>query len=275
MEQTGIAWTTSGWVPWIEFFGDAKGPVPPSSNKAPYYSQTNITAATFPGTGVPNWAITTGDTISASVTWNSDPTATTSTFTFVFQDTTQNQTWTDQLTTSYIKAARGSGEWIVESPSGATKPLAAFGTTNFSGAWATAGGFTGPVTAFTNVGLAMTPNVGVGGGTTTFSGITNSASPGPLQPGAGASSSFSVTFVSADPPPGDTGDGPPPTGPFTNGLSSRGVSSAVLASFPITKIAVSDVTVASGAVFNSAAFDGPPVSPARFDLASSGRSLVR
>ena len=183
VEQTGIAWTTSGWVPWIEFFGDAKGPVPPSSNKALYYSQTNITAATFPGTSVPNWTITTGDTISASVTWNSDPTVSTSTFTFVFQDTTQNQNWTGQLTTSYIKAARGSGEWIVESPSGATKPLAAFGTANFSGM-----GNRGRIHwARHRVHERRSGDDAEcrrGGGTTTFSGITNSASPGPLQPGA-------------------------------------------------------------------------------------------
>ncbi len=71
-----------------------------------------------------------------------------------------------------------------------------YGTISFSGAWAMAGGTTGPITAFTNFGINLIPTAS-GGGTDYTSSVVNSNSPG-LWESSGASSSFTITFGSAN-----------------------------------------------------------------------------
>jgi hypothetical protein len=190
VEQIGVTWSPStGYYAWVEFYGDARG-----QSLGKYYYETTLNSII----GSSYFSPQAGDTISARVAYVSSS-STTSTFSFYFEDAPRNgisKNWQESLTTTYVVPARSSGEWIVESPDGGAYPLANFGTVAFSGAWATVGTTTGPITAFANIALNMAPSGINGGGTDSTSSLTNSSTPGPWE-FTGLSSSFTVSFVSA------------------------------------------------------------------------------
>jgi len=189
VEQIGTTWSpSSGYTAWVEFYGDG---VQNATGK--YFYATSLNSII----GYNFFNIRPGDTISARVQYLSS-TSTTSTFEFQFEDTPQGgqtKSWQEPLTTQYVVPARSTGEWIVESPNFASAPLANFGTASFSGVWASAGGTTGPINAFTNYAINLVPS-GNGGGTDFTSGLVDSNTPGPWEY-TGASSSFTVTFGGA------------------------------------------------------------------------------
>jgi uncharacterized repeat protein (TIGR01451 family) len=206
VEQIGTAYglipgtvSTIGYYAWVELEGDVSS----GGTQGPYAAEYLLN--NFNGNNVNPMP---GDTISASVTFVSTS-AGKSTFHFVFDDTPQGgptKSWTGNLTTSYVQPIRSTGEWISEALSlnGVTEAtLANFGTVNFSGCWATVGTTTGPISAFPNQQVDMSPlgspNLPVPqGGTDTTTEMVDSNIPGPLEPSGDGSSSFSVTFVSAN-----------------------------------------------------------------------------
>ena len=198
VEQIGTTWSAAtGYSAWVEFYGDCRYTAtgaPDPNYLGTYYSSVNLNKII----GNNAFILQAGDTISARVTYLSSTSAT-STFEFYFQDTPkigQTKEWQQALTTQYVVPTRLTGEWIVESPNYGTAPLANFGTVGFSGCWATAGGVTGPITAFANYALDMIPSPNGGGGTDYSYGPVNSSVPGPWEY-SGDSSSFTVTFGSA------------------------------------------------------------------------------
>jgi hypothetical protein len=195
VEQIGTAWNTSvGYWAWVEFYGDgiqnAQGQW---TAQGRFFNPVPINSLI----GSNYFTIEPGDVISGSVTYVSS-TSTTSTFEFRFQDArpgSPTKFWQDDLTTQFIVPARSTAEWIVESPAGATNPLAAFSPVNFFGAWVSTGDSPQPITALPNYQVNLVP--GVAGGTDYTSGLTTSNTPGPWQY-TGQSSAFNVVFGSAN-----------------------------------------------------------------------------
>jgi peptidase A4-like protein len=114
-----------------------------------------------------------GDSMSAEVSVSGGVVTTT------LHDATRG--WTEQATQSSSGYALTSAEWIAEAPSsGKVLPLANFGTVTFTGASATGGGHTGPISDFSDDPLTMV----------TSSGQTKAVPSGLSSRG----SSFSVTW---------------------------------------------------------------------------------
>jgi hypothetical protein len=131
-----------------------------------------------PSVLISGMTISPGDSISASVSYNSGA------FTLQMTDNTTHQSF---KTTQSATAQRSSAEWIVEAPSSFSGilPLANFGTANISGAQATINGTTGAIDngSWQNTSIDMVSRSGTVIAHT--SGLT----------GAGSASSFSVTFT--------------------------------------------------------------------------------
>ncbi len=156
---------------------------------------------------ISNFKVAPGDLITAEVLYASGA--------FTLRLTNMPSSGAAAETFSITKTAKGalqsSAEWIIEAPSaGSTLPLANFGTINFSNAWATISGASGPIdnaawqaSQINMVGSSSRHGPIVTEDTT--SGLTGGAPSGadPLPPATGtAVSSFSVTFnASATPPP--------------------------------------------------------------------------
>jgi Peptidase A4 family len=108
-----------------------------------------------PSVQITSMTIRPGDTISASVTYNSGI------FTLQITDNTTGGSFT---TTQAATAQRSSGEWIVEAPSSISGilPLANFGTANFSAAQATISGAPGAIdnAAWQNTSIDMVTSSG-------------------------------------------------------------------------------------------------------------------
>jgi hypothetical protein len=200
LPQIGITWdSTNGYWPWVEIANNGT-----QQNPGTYFSATDLN--TIPNS-IPNQGhinIQPGDTISAGVIYDSS-TTTTSTYTFDFQDTAHNGSvtqWSEQVTTAsgYIPA-RTDALWMVESPSFAGRtpyaPLANFNLVTFSGAWASNGTTTGPITDFGLKQWDMKTTGSNNGGIATTGPITNLPLSGWQEPSGNSSSAFSVNFVSA------------------------------------------------------------------------------
>jgi hypothetical protein len=130
-----------------------------------------------PSVIIPNFPISAGDSISASVTYSSGA------YTLQIADITRNESFS---TPQSATAQRSSAEWIVEAPSsGGILPLANFGTATFSKAQATINGITGAIdnTSWANTSIDMVSKSG------TVIAHTSALTDG------GNSSSFSVTFT--------------------------------------------------------------------------------
>lgn len=117
-----------------------------------------------------------GDVINAEVSYSGGS------FTLYIKDQTNGASFTTTLANT--TAQRSSAEWVVEAPSsfsGKVLPLADFGTVTFTGASATIGSHTGPITdtAWQNDPMTMVTSSG-----------TVKAQPTLLSP-----SSFSVTWL--------------------------------------------------------------------------------
>jgi len=102
----------------------------------------------YPSSLVELWTVSTGDSISASVTYS----ASTNKFTTTVTDTTSKTSYTT-LPTSVTGAKESSAEWIAEAPSSynGILPLADFGTVNFGSSLATISGHSGSINSFTSV----------------------------------------------------------------------------------------------------------------------------
>ncbi len=90
---------------------------------------------------IPNFAVQPGDSISASVRYDS----THQNFVLTINDATESESYT--TTQTVAGALRSSAEWVVEAPadSRGVLPLAAFGSVTFTNAYATVNGTTGPI----------------------------------------------------------------------------------------------------------------------------------
>jgi len=131
-----------------------------------------------PSVLISSMTISPGDSISASVTYNSGA------FTLQITDNTTHQSFT---TTQSSTAQRSSAEWIVEAPSSFSGilPLANFGTASISGAQATINGIKGAIddSSWQNTSIDMVSRSG-----TVIAHTFGLAD-------AGSTSSFSVTFA--------------------------------------------------------------------------------
>ncbi len=180
---------------WVELFGDAAG-----RKVAAYYYMTPINSLT----------ITAGDSISASVTYESS-TRTTSTFLFTIQDTTKGTSWSEKLTTQYVVPVRNSAEWIEEAPSSNTGvlQLANFGSVTFTNAQATIGGKTGTIASFGGtINLIDMGTFNTRGQWTKVEDETSTLN--------AAGNSFTVQYGATDPLP-------PSGGPLHAGLNDLGL----------------------------------------------------
>jgi len=130
-----------------------------------------------PSVLISSMTISPGDSISASVTYNSG-------FTLQITDNTTHQSFT---TTQSSTAQRSSAEWIVEAPSSFSGilPLANFGTASISGAQATINGIKGAIddSSWQNTSIDMVSRSGTVIAHT--SGLADASS----------TSSFNVTFA--------------------------------------------------------------------------------
>jgi hypothetical protein len=128
---------------------------------------------------ITSMTISPGDSISASVTYNSGA------FTLQIRDNTTRQSFSTIQTAT---AQRSSAEWIVEAPSSISGvlPLANSGTAKFSGAQATINGTTGAIdnASWQNTSIDMVTKSGTVIDQT--SGLTDTTRP--------ITSSFSVTY---------------------------------------------------------------------------------
>jgi Peptidase A4 family len=124
-----------------------------SSGKAKYYAWYEMYPAASVQTSL---SVEPGDTLTASVSVSGNS------YTLTITDS-RSGTFTTTQTAS--GDADSSAEWIAESPSICTvvcrnASLTNFGTVNFTGASATAGSLTGPISDFTNNEIVMTSNTG-------------------------------------------------------------------------------------------------------------------
>ena len=242
VEQIGTTWSAStGWYAWFEFYGDGlKNSSGQWIAKGAYFYETPINSYA----GYQVFKIQPGDTITADVTYELNS-PTTSEFFLALSDksaTGQASGWTALLTTEYLIPARTTGEWIVEAPSNNSGilPLANFGTVNFSGAWATAGGITGPITDFTNHAIDMVQTAAVGGNMDYTSAILNSSTPGLYEPSDDTSSSFYVRFGSLNSTASQSSNTPsaslaaPVGGPVTTAQLDTNSTSVESGSTPIS-----------------------------------------
>jgi hypothetical protein len=147
-----------------------------------------------------NLAIHPGDTISASVNYS----AATHAFTLTVTDLTDlahSLPYTFSISRSAPSAQRSSAEWIVEAPSSArgVLPLANFGSVTFTSAAATVNGTSGQLGTWANSAVAI--NMASGG-------VTEASTSG-LTAVPGGTTGFTVTDVTAVPPPTT----PPPVPP--------------------------------------------------------------
>jgi hypothetical protein len=168
-------------------------------NGKPQYSAWYEMYPSFPVTL--NMSIKPGDTMTASVTYNT----TSGIFTLAIKDVTQNESFSTNQ--SGPSLARSSAEWIVEAPSSNTGvlPLANFGSVTFTNAQATIKNTTGVIDNAAWQSQVYQINMTKGGTTiASTSDLTDSGSP--------LSSAFTVAFGSTKPSaPGSTT--PPPTTP--------------------------------------------------------------
>jgi hypothetical protein len=137
-----------------------------------------------PSIQITGMTISPGDSMSASVTYNSS-----SGFTLQMTDNTNKTDVPFSITQTSTTAQRSSAEWIVEAPSSffGILPLANFGTATFTQAQATINGTTGAIdnTSWQNTAINMVNRSGTVIAST--SGLTDSGTP--------PTSSFSVTFT--------------------------------------------------------------------------------
>ncbi len=145
-----------------------------------------------------------GDNMSAEVSYQSTS-GRKSSFTLTITDTTENETFT--TTQSIATPARSSAEWVVEAPSSGRGVLALdnFGTVNFTGAWATAGGTTGPIDDSAWSAIPIDIATKRSRQDTTSDPPTDSTTPGFNEPAGDSSAAFSVTYgttqTKTTPPP--------------------------------------------------------------------------
>jgi hypothetical protein len=149
---------------------------------------------------IPSVAVHPGDTINASVTYNTVA----KDFVLSITDVTDGNSFT--TTQSVPSAQRSSAEWIMEAPSSnaGVLPLANFGSVTFTNAQATINGVSGPINAArqnTTVNQINMVNGKTGAVQATTSSLTAS--------GLG----FTVTFGAAATPPAPTPPPPAPTPP--------------------------------------------------------------
>jgi hypothetical protein len=133
-------------TPFIEFYGDQSG-----NHQGSLFSEKDIQLSDSSGDTFST--VSPGDTISAEVALV--PGLKTS-FEFQMTDQPANggpiETFSaPMVTTQFVKPLRSTAEWIVENPNHAGQPLAQFTPVTFTGAWATIGGYTGPINNFANV----------------------------------------------------------------------------------------------------------------------------
>jgi Fibronectin type III domain len=195
LPQIGMTWdSTNDYWPWVEIAGNGTG--------GKYIQPTDLNNITnsIPNQGPIN--IQHGDTISAGLTYDSSTTIT-STYTFYFQDTAQNGSvtqWSSQVTTTACVPSRTNALWMVEDPSSGREPyapLANFNSMTFSGAWASNGTTTGPITDFGLTQWNMNTTGNNNGGIDQVGPITNPLFlSGWQEPSGDWSSAFSVNFVS-------------------------------------------------------------------------------
>lgn len=141
---------------------------------------------------IPSVAIHPGDTIDASVNFNSAA----KDFTLSITDATDKESFT--TTKSAPNAQRSSAEWIVEAPAvnGAVQPLSNFGSVTFTNAQATINGASGPINAEgsgTTINQITMVNGNTGAVQATPSGLTASGSGFTVTFGPGAAPSPPAT----------------------------------------------------------------------------------
>lgn len=144
-----------------------------------------------------------GDSITASVTYN----AAGNDFVLSMVDTTQSKTFTKSFLAT--GEARSSAEWIVEAPSSNSGilPLANFGSTTFTDAYATINGTTGAIdnSAWQLYAINLQTRSQVMASTGSLSDVASTAATY-----TGMASSFTVTYAAASTGTG-TGTGTSPT----------------------------------------------------------------
>ena len=152
-----------------------------------------------------------GDTMSAEVSYQSTS-GKKSSFTLTITDVTENETFT--TTQSIATPARSSAEWVVEAPSSGSGVLALdnFGTVNFTGAWATVSGTTGPIddSAWSAIPIDISTRNSLQD--TTSDPPTDSTTAGFKEAAGDSSSAFTVTYdattsTKPTPPPPPPGRG--------------------------------------------------------------------
>jgi hypothetical protein len=165
---------------------------------------------------IPSVTVKPGDSISASVQYNSAQ----KDFVLTIDDSTESESYT--TTQSAPQAARSSAEWIVEAPSSGrgVLPLANFGTVTFSNAYATISGATGPIDnpGWQTYAINMESGSRVEAVT---SALTDSAAPAGDTPYAGEVSSFTDTYNAASSPSPVTPT-PPPSHHHRGGFGGGG-----------------------------------------------------
>ena len=184
-----------------------------------------------------NLTINPGDTIAASVTYNTAA----NDFVLTITDVTDGNTFT--TTQSAPNAQRSSAEWIVEAPSNnaGVLPLANFGSVSFANAQATINGVSGPINAArqnTTVNQINMVNGNTGAIEATTSSLTASGS------------GFTVTFGAATTPPAPTPTPPAPTPPAPSSPAAVTVTSLTATVDPFARVPtvtfVATVTAESG-----------------------------